>query len=765
MQIDASQTSDNSFSHGDLMRLHRRAKARFSLLDNTSTGNEEEVLQIWLSYAEAQAKYASPEEARAVYRLIQNQGFGAKLSSFYVSFAKFESNFNVSRAIDVINSGIENGAEPIEILRTTLMKLDQLDKKVDSSQRESLVGCAPSGSPLQGHAKRVSLVPPLPTESRKRARRQAVSPKGRAFAENHETDEKAMLEDSNMSAGTVSLSLENELKTVSRDGPSSLSRQVMSQNHTAEAGVVELEFKSAAISQKEGTAQSNPSANDAKAAAKKTRNRLLSKVPRLKPVGLTGGAKRLTPEEINTLSDSDDEKSEPQVVQSGKSKAAKDSNTKPKVKVSRIDLSYMMNWDPSRRGSLTSANPTGEQSDSLVLPATIAKCHEPKLGALPESTEPVSRSSVVTSSSHATSTASSQTGRSARTDEVCDSEDKPELTNNDIPNDGAKTAEAVLPETAKLLGQCNTDFLPLVNENNIIRVNDVPFVKLGVIGKGGSSKVYRVLSKSCCVLAIKKVKLGNLDQKAIDGYANEIALLKKLQGNPSIIQMHDSEIDLSRKAIFLAMEVGEVDLNHVLQQQTLQSTKKGNTGYPSLNMNFIRLTWQQMLSAVHSIHEERIIHSDLKPANFLFVRGALKLIDFGIAKAIQTDDTTNIYRDSQIGTLNYMSPEAILDTGSGDGAARMRIGRASDIWSLGCILYQMVFGRTPFASLHMIQKLQAIVNPSHKIEFPGDVDEAAVDAIKRCLRRNPDDRPPIVGKNGLLNEHFFLNHHRAAKGS
>ena len=302
----------------------------------------------------------------------------------------------------------------------------------------------------------------------------------------------------------------------------------------------------------------------------------------------------------------------------------------------------------------------------------------------------------MTSSSHATSTASSQTGRSTRTDEVCDLDDKPELTNKDMSRDGAKTTESVLPETVKLLAQCNTDFLPLVNENNIIRVNDVPFVKLGVIGKGGSSKVYRVLSKSCCVLAIKKVKLGNLDQKAIDGYANEIALLKKLQGNPSIIQMHDSEIDLSRKAIFLAMEVGEVDLNHVLQQQTLQSTKKGSTGYPSLNMNFIRLTWQQMLSAVHSIHEERIIHSDLKPANFLFVRGALKLIDFGIAKAIQTDDTTNIYRDSQIGTLNYMSPEAILDTGSGDGAARMRIGRASDIWSLGCMFAGMIFKREPF---------------------------------------------------------------------
>ena len=95
----------------------------------------------------------------------------------------------------------------------------------------------------------------------------------------------------------------------------------------------------------------------------------------------------------------------------------------------------------------------------------------------------------------------------------------------------------------------------------------------------------------------------------------------------------------------------------------------------SLNMNFIRLTWQQMLSAVESIHRERIIHGDLKPANFLFVKGALKLIDFGIAKAIQSEDTANIYRDSQIGTLNYMSPESIMDSGTGNGGARMRCGK------------------------------------------------------------------------------------------
>lgn len=74
----------------------------------------------------------------------------------------------------------------------------------------------------------------------------------------------------------------------------------------------------------------------------------------------------------------------------------------------------------------------------------------------------------------------------------------------------------------------------------------------------------------------------------------------------------------------------------------------------------------------------------------------------------------------------------------------------------------MVYGRTPFADLHMIQKLQAIVNPNHAIRFPDDVDEAAIDAMKRCLRRNADERLPIVGDNGLLNEHWFLHSHRRA---
>ncbi len=119
------------------------------------------------------------------------------------------------------------------------------------------------------------------------------------------------------------------------------------------------------------------------------------------------------------------------------------------------------------------------------------------------------------------------------------------------------------------------------------------------------------------------------------------------------------------------MELGEIDLNQLLQ--SYKSQQQTSAGHPSsrihtaagLEVNFVRLVWQQMLEAVDAMHEQRVVHSDLKPANFVFCRGTLKLIDFGIAKII-SNNTTNISRDSQVGTLNYMCPEAILDTGKGE---------------------------------------------------------------------------------------------------
>jgi hypothetical protein len=69
----------------------------------------------------------------------------------------------------------------------------------------------------------------------------------------------------------------------------------------------------------------------------------------------------------------------------------------------------------------------------------------------------------------------------------------------------------------------------------------------------------------------------------------------------------------------------------------------------------------------------------------------------------------------------------------------------------------MIYGKTPFADLQLVQKIQAIANPKHQIIFPATADEAAIDCMKQCLQHKADDRPPIIGRNGLLNEHRFLN--------
>jgi serine/threonine-protein kinase TTK/MPS1 len=151
--------------------------------------------------------------------------------------------------------------------------------------------------------------------------------------------------------------------------------------------------------------------------------------------------------------------------------------------------------------------------------------------------------------------------------------------------------------------------------------------------------------------------------------------------------------------------------------------------------------WKQMLRAVHAIHEARVIHGDLKPANFLSVDGKLKLIDFGIAGRNDSSgnlDNTKIDRENTVGTLNYMSPESIY------GESGVKQGRASDVWSLGCILYQMTHGRTPFFHIrNMVQKMQAITNPRVKIEFPTVANAHLNDAIQACLQRKPEKRPSI----------------------
>ncbi|XP_073063215.1 serine/threonine-protein kinase MPS1-like isoform X1 [Primulina eburnea] len=300
------------------------------------------------------------------------------------------------------------------------------------------------------------------------------------------------------------------------------------------------------------------------------------------------------------------------------------------------------------------------------------------------------------------------------------------------------------------------------------KVNGKLYQRLGKIGSGGSSEVHKVISSECRIYALKRIKLKGRDYATACGFCQEIEYLNRLKGRNNIIQLIDYEVtdktllqevmngsminkDVRVKDegyIYMVLEYGEIDLAHMLSQKWGEL----DGSIATIDENWLRFYWKQILLAVNTIHEERIVHSDLKPANFLLVKGSLKLIDFGIAKAIMSD-TTNIQRDSQVGTLSYMSPEAFMCNETDGNGNVIKCGRPSDIWSLGCILYQMVYGRTPFSEYKTFwAKFKVITDPSHSITYEPLSNPLLLDLMKKCLAWDRNKRWRIP----QLLQHPFL---------
>jgi serine/threonine protein kinase len=110
----------------------------------------------------------------------------------------------------------------------------------------------------------------------------------------------------------------------------------------------------------------------------------------------------------------------------------------------------------------------------------------------------------------------------------------------------------------------------------------------------------------------------------------------------------------------------------------------------------IKGIYLQMLKAVEYAHNNQIVHRDLKPANFMIDRsGQVKLMDFGIAKSIDSESSEFTQTGTQIGTVMYMSPEQLENSKD--------IESTSDIYSLGVVLWQMVQGKKPYDSSNLNQ--------------------------------------------------------------
>lgn len=299
-------------------------------------------------------------------------------------------------------------------------------------------------------------------------------------------------------------------------------------------------------------------------------------------------------------------------------------------------------------------------------------------------------------------------------------------------------------------------------ENQLLQINKRSYKLYEQIGKGGSSKVYKgsLVESPNKYLAIKIVNLDDHEASTIQELKGEVKILHKLRHCPRVVRLLDYLI--TSKNIYFVMECGNLDLATVLSNR--HSLKN------FYDLEFIRYHAQEMVKCINTIHELDVVHLDLKPANFVFVSGILKLIDFGISNSIK-GHTVNVYREFQMGTPNYMAPETLIDSAENEnGLTIWKVGKPADIWSFGCILYQLTYGTTPYAAYNGTKKILAITNPSISISYPTNVvnlrkkeeeREASdlkicpylIDMIRRCLIRDPTKR---IKANELLN-HSFIN--------
>ena len=181
-------------------------------------------------------------------------------------------------------------------------------------------------------------------------------------------------------------------------------------------------------------------------------------------------------------------------------------------------------------------------------------------------------------------------------------------------------------------------------ERDALTLEGTKYTRLNVLGKGGSSCVYRVISQSDHQLYAYKrvdVKGSTEDSEAVfDSYVNEIELLKRLKGSsPYIIDLVGAEVNREQMYIAIVMEAGEVDLAKVISQKQRQCSGSGSwvpppppypvpplsnangdqsaiivaaagSGKEVMNPFFVRMVWQEMLEAVDHIHAHRIVHGE-----------------------------------------------------------------------------------------------------------------------------------------------------------
>lgn len=246
------------------------------------------------------------------------------------------------------------------------------------------------------------------------------------------------------------------------------------------------------------------------------------------------------------------------------------------------------------------------------------------------------------------------------------------------------------------------------------------FEILNKIGEGAYSEVYKVVRKSDeIVYALKKVKFGTLTQKEKENSVNEIRILASIS-NPNVITFKEAFIDEASNYLCLITEFA--DGGDLLQKISLIKKRKTHFPEPEIWQIFI-----QTLNGLKALHDLSILHRDIKSANvYLFQNGTIKIGDMNVSKVAKLG---LLY--TQTGTPYYASPEVWKDC---------PYDSKSDIWSLGCVIYEVASLNPPFQATDM-KSLYRRVTLGDFPPIPSIYSEDLMKLIRMLLRTDPKQRP------------------------